>query len=110
MTIIDASPEVGFGRDWFRSLADLDGADGRRVSRAMDQFVRDANHPGLNLHPIKGDSTGRLHTIRASEELRVLLARQGNVHIFLEAGHHDAIYERPGAPASWSTPAVATSD
>jgi len=75
-------------------VAELDGADGRRVNKAMDTFVRDPDHPSFNLHPIKGDTAGRLHSVRASDDLRILLAKEGNVYVSLEAGHHDAVYER----------------
>lgn len=42
----------------------------------------------------KGDKGRRLYTFRASADLRVLLAKQGNIYLLLEAGHHDAIYGR----------------
>lgn len=94
--MVVASADIGFGDDWFKSVADLEGSDGKRVNRALHHFVNDRDHPGLNLHSVKGDGAGRLHTIRASQELRILLAKEGNVYVFLEAGHHDAIYERAG--------------
>jgi hypothetical protein len=84
----------GYGRNWWRSLAELDGADTRRVAKAVDRFIDDPDHPGLNLHPVEGDTSGRLHTVRASRELRVLLVKQGNLYWLLEAGHHDAVYQR----------------
>ena len=50
--------------------------------------------PGLNLEQLEG-RTGRrrLWTIRASQELRVLLVRDGPTWVFLRAGHHDEIYD-----------------
>lgn len=87
-------PEVAFAREMIRSLARLEGGESRRVNKAIDQFVKDPDHPGLNLHPVKSDPTGRLHTFRASDDLRVLLAKEGNVYVLCEVGHHDDIYER----------------
>lgn len=84
----------GYGRNWWRSLAELDGADTRRVAKAVDRFIDDPDHPGLNLHPVESDATGRLHTFRASRDLRVLLVREGSLYWLLEAGHHDAVYQR----------------
>lgn len=94
MTPAAVTPEVSFERRWFQSLDELEGADLKRVNRAVDQLLDDPDHPGLNLHPVRGDPTGRVHTMRASDELRILLAKEGNVYVLVEAGHHDAIYER----------------
>ena len=50
--------------------------------------------PGLNLEKLAGSgSKKRLCTIRASRELRVLLAREGSTGVLPRAGHHDDIYE-----------------
>lgn len=43
--------EVGFGRDWFGSLARLEGVESRRVNQAIDRFVANPDHPGLNPIP-----------------------------------------------------------
>jgi hypothetical protein len=88
-----AEPEVGYSKTWWSSMGALEGADSKRVAKAVSQFLDDPEHPGLNLHPIKGDASGQLHTFRASDDLRVLLTRQGNIYILHEVGHHDAIYE-----------------
>jgi AAA domain/UvrD-like helicase C-terminal domain len=86
--------EVALGADFLKQAQALEGIEHKRVFDAVRQFQEDPNHPGLNFHPIQGDPTGRLHTFRASKELRVLVAREGSVYVLLEAGHHDAIYER----------------
>jgi hypothetical protein len=88
-----AEPEVGYSKRWWSSMAALEGGESKRVAKAVEQFLADPDHPGLNLHPVKGDTTGRLHTFRVSDDLRVLLTRQGNVYVLHEVGHHDAIYE-----------------
>ena len=85
-------PEIGYGKDWWASLSRLDGAAARHVNDAMSTFCTDPARPGLNLELLKGDK--RLHTIRASQSLRILLAREGEVFVFLEAGQHDDIYDR----------------
>jgi superfamily I DNA/RNA helicase len=64
------------------------------VNGAIYHFMSNPDHPGLNLEPIHGDKTRRLHTIRASKSIRVLLAKEGNVYVLLEAGQHDDIYDR----------------
>lgn len=85
-------PEIGYGKDWWASLSRLDGRDARHVNDAMSIFCTDPARPGLNLELLKGDR--RLHTIRASQSIRILLAREGDVSVFLEAGQHDDIYDR----------------
>lgn len=85
-------PEIGYGRDWWASLSRLDGRDARHVNDAMNTFCTDPARPGLNFEMLGGDR--RLHSIRASQSIRILLAREGNVFIFLEAGPHDDVYDR----------------
>ena len=89
-------PELGFSDDFIGNVNRLEGTEVKRVWDAVDQFRTDPDHPSLNFHPVQGDSSGRLHTFRASRDLRVLLARQGSVFVLLEAGHHDALYDRAG--------------
>lgn len=88
--------EVALGTDFLKQTQSLEGVELKRVLESVQQFQNDPDHPSLNFHPIHGDPSGRLHTFRASKELRVLVARQGSVYVLLEAGHHDAIYERAG--------------
>lgn len=88
------SAEVALGADFLKQTQALEGVELKRVFDAVQRFQGDPDHPSLNFHPVEGDLTGRLHTFRASKELRVLVARQGSVYVLLEAGHHDAIYER----------------
>ena len=81
-----------FDRDFF-GTQDLAPNDLSRVFRAIDKYVNSPDHPSLNLEQLKGRAgQKRLWTIRASQELRILLARQGDLTVFVRAGHHDAIY------------------
>lgn len=87
-------PDIVFARDFFGSVAGLDGSIAKRVMKAVDLFSKDPDHTSLNFHPIEGDRTGRLYSIRANDDVRVLLSKEGNLHTFFEADHHDALYER----------------
>tara|TARA_B100000315_G_C14580489_1_gene590212 strand:- start:1191 stop:3362 length:2172 start_codon:yes stop_codon:yes gene_type:complete len=87
-------PEFSFDRAFFRFLEALDPADQARCMSAINDFIRDPNHPGLRLGPVHGDPLGRLYKIRASLSIRILLARVGNVFVFLEPGQREDIYER----------------
>jgi hypothetical protein len=76
---------------WLKSLDRLEAFEQEKVARAKHLYLTDSTHPGLNLEKLRGVGN-RLHTIRASEELRVLLACEGPVTVFLRAGHHDPVY------------------
>ena len=88
------APEISFDRGYFGSVSALAPADQARCNDALLDFQRNPNHPGLRLAPVRGDPSGRLHKIRASDNIRVLLARQGNVFVFLEAGQRQDIYAK----------------
>lgn len=94
MTAGMVDPEVGYGKDWWPTLNALEPIEVKRTSIAVEQFLRDPNHPSLNLHPLNGDASRTLYTIRATQELRILLVKRGNIYLLLEAGHHDDIYAR----------------
>lgn len=86
--------EVGFGSKFWKSLYSLSPNETQQGIKTIERFCADPIHPSLNLHPIQADGSGRLHTIRVSQELRILLAKEGGLYVLLEAGHHDPIYER----------------
>ncbi len=86
--------ETSFDQKFVPSTLKLDASDAQRVWKAVDQYSGNPDQPGLNLEKISTSANSRgLWSIRASDELRILLARQGSVSVFLRAGHHDAIYE-----------------
>lgn len=87
-------PEMVLHPDFLGQATKLDGALTRRVLIALQQFAEDPNHSSLNLHPIEGDRSGRLHTIRVNRDVRVLLSKQGNIYTALDTDHHDALYAR----------------
>jgi hypothetical protein len=90
-----ATPSVSISSELSRSLSDLDGAAGKRVWKSISRFQIDPDHASLNLHPVKSDTSERLFTFRASDSLRVLVAKLDDNHwIIIEAGHHDDIYRR----------------
>lgn len=86
--------EISLHRKFVRSTLDLDPADAQRVWKAVEQYGKDPNAPSLHLERLKGRAgNSRLCSIRASDELRVLLALQGQMSVLLRAGHHDDIYD-----------------
>ena len=86
--------QFSFDAKFRPSAEDLGSDDAGRVWSAIRKYEADRSSPGLNLEKIRvgGRTAGRLWTIRASKELRILLAIEGDVTVFCRAGHHDAIY------------------
>jgi hypothetical protein len=78
---------ASYGPNWNSSLLGLEGVEIPRVLRAVEMCCHDPDHPSLNFGPIDGNRSGRLYSIRASQEIRVLLAREEKTAAFLEAGH-----------------------
>jgi hypothetical protein len=87
-------PEIALTRSYHDSLGDLPEEDQRRCGLAIHNFVRDPNHPGLGFGQIQGISGGRLRKIRAALDVRIVLAREGNIYFPVLAGNRDQIYER----------------
>ena len=87
-------PEIALTRSYYDSLEDLPAEDRRRCGRAIHNFVRDPNHPGLGFGQIQGISGGRLCKIRAALDVRIILAREGNIYFPVLAGARAQIYER----------------
>lgn len=84
--------EVAFDPKFVPSTLALEPVDIKRVWKAVTKYTTDPNSPSLHLERLAGRRK-RLWTIRASLNLRVLLARQGSVSVFLRAGHHDDVYQ-----------------
>ena len=81
--------EKNFGR----SLDKLAPRDQRRVKDALEKYGQNIEMSGRKLEKLKGNAgKNGLHTFRASDELRVLLRREGSISVLLRAGHHDEIY------------------
>ena len=81
--------EISLDRGWHQALGKLEPTEQAQVNAAVVRYQKSPDHPSLHLKQLKGRAgQRRLWTIRASRELRVLLARQGDVTVFLRAGHH----------------------
>ena len=86
--------EIIFDPKFVPSTLKLDPSDAQRVWKAVQQYGTNPDTPSLHLERLRGRAgSSRLWSIRASDELRVLLAKQGQMSVFLRAGHHDAIYD-----------------
>ncbi len=90
---IPIGPGYVLDRNFGRSLDKLDPRDQQRVKDVLEKYGQNIEMPGLNLEKLKGTAgKNGLQTFRASDELRVLLRREGSISVLLRAGHHDEIY------------------
>ena len=87
-------PEVSLTKSFHDSLGDLPDEDAKRCREALHHFVRDPSHPGLQFGKLQGMDAGRLCKIRAARDVRIILAREGNLYFPVLAGFRDQIYER----------------
>ncbi len=87
-------PEVGFTASFTDSLEELSSKDQKQCWNALSQFADNPSHPGLQFGPIQGSGNNRLFKIRAALDVRVVLAKEGNLHFAVLAGNHDPLYER----------------
>ena len=78
-----------FHPDFWPSVEQLQQQEKDRVDSAVIDYQRNPATPGLRLEKLGGN---RFWSLRASQELRVLIAREGPTSVFVRAGHHDAIY------------------
>ncbi len=80
------SRQVGYTRR-------LTPQDQARFLTAVSQFAQDPSTPGLNFEKLGGGHKSNLWSLRASQELRILLAVDDGQFVFVNAGHHDVMYD-----------------
>lgn len=86
------SPSVRYSPGFRDSVLCLTKDEQHRVNQAVMRYLEDPWLPGLRLKKLRGKSpAGQLWSMRASEELRILLRRNGSAADLVPAGHHDAV-------------------
>jgi len=98
----DTDMRIGFTRTFYRTYngGGLAVADRDRCMTAIERFSRSPMHPGLDFKRL-GPSPRHNHcSIRASRELRVIVAVDGDERfeaprkaVFANLGHHDDMYD-----------------
>ena len=89
-----AAPEVALNDGFIESAMKLQVNESGHVWKTIDRLRSDPDHPSLNLHPVKQARSRGIYTARVTQELRMLLVREGSLFVLFEVGHHDAIYDR----------------
>ena len=97
--------KIAYGREAFRAYKSKRYTEGEkgRFKQALDQFQNNPAHPGLNFERLGSKEKQNHYSIRASKELRIILAIDSPMgHPNLDSkvmianmGHHDEMY-------SWS--------
>lgn len=95
MTTVDLRP-FSFGDSFWGSIDKLGTEDSGRVMKAVRKFQADKHHPSLRLKKLEVDRSGRLYSMRAAQDLRILLVNEGDTYVLLEAGHRQNIYDKVG--------------
>ncbi|WP_419917110.1 3'-5' exonuclease [Candidatus Poriferisodalis sp.] len=86
----DASPSVRYSPGFRDSVLCLTKPEQNQVNAAVMLYLENPALPGLKLKKLRGKSpAGQLWSMRASQELRILLRRNGLVADLVHAGHHD---------------------
>lgn len=79
---------LAFSRPFDRAFERLTKVEQHRVDTAVMSFRRNPDLPGHRLHKL----TNGLWSMSPSDELRVILHREGGRGLLLHVGHHDAAY------------------
>lgn len=85
--------EISFTDKFWPSVNRLASNEIKQVTEAIEQLGRDPLSDGLRLKPVEGDRTRRKYTCRASQDIRLLVFKEGPLLLLERAGHHDAVYE-----------------
>lgn len=85
--------QISFADDFFQEIRPLDPSDFKRVMTSVDELRRNPESPGLRLKALHGGLKG-LMSIRAAQDLRVLIERRGNTLVVLTGGKRQDVYKR----------------
>jgi len=88
-----AAPEISWPIEFFGRLRKLAPADSHRVLGALELLAEDPDHPSLNIEKLAGRAKN-FWSIRASQSIRVLLVKEGNLYCAVDVGPHDELYAR----------------
>lgn len=79
-------------RRWRRGLDRLSPQDQKVILNAVDKYLEGRERVGLNVEPLNTHLD--LYSIRASEDLRIIIEKIGRLEVFVDAGHHEPTYDR----------------
>ena len=74
------------------SLERLASADRAAANDATMRLLADPAHPGLSFHRLGNAKDKRFWSVRANDDVRVIVHRDGDAFLLCYADHHDAAY------------------
>lgn len=96
---------MSFAHDFLDRAQRLDAADFKRAMAAINALQKNPDSNGLRLKQLAGGLKG-LWSIRAAQDVRVLLARRNDSFVALDAGPRQDIYDRASRGAFVVNPAT----
>lgn len=81
------------GPRWRAALGRLSPVNRTQILKAVDKYFENRTRVGLHLERLE-DTKLNLFSFKASDDLRVIVEKVGGLQVLVDAGHHDATYER----------------
>lgn len=86
---------VAFSEKYFESLLKLTPNEQSQANKAVMLFQQDRSHSGLNYEKLTAFRDSKLRSIRANQDVRIILAaaEQDDLYLMLYVDHHDSAYK-----------------
>lgn len=86
---------VAFSDKYFDSLLKLTPNEQSQANKAVMLFQQDPQHGGLNYEKLKAFKDRKLRSIRANQDVRIILAaaEREDLYLMLYVDHHDSAYD-----------------
>jgi superfamily I DNA/RNA helicase/mRNA-degrading endonuclease RelE of RelBE toxin-antitoxin system len=86
---------VAFSDKYFDSLLKLTPNEQSQANKAVMQFQNDPHHSSLNYEKLKAFKDNKIRSIRANQEVRIILAASEgeNLYLMLYVDHHEPAYK-----------------
>jgi len=85
---------VAFSDKYFENLLKLTPNEQNQANKAVMQFQQDPQHSGLHYEKLTACKDTKLRSIRANQDVRIILAAAENqsLYLMLHVAHHDDAY------------------
>src|SRR5690554_1759731 len=86
---------VAFSDRYFESLLKLTPKEQSQANKAVMLFQQDRNHTGLNYEKLSAFRDNKLRSIRANQDIRIILAaaEKEDLYLMLYVDHHEPAYK-----------------
>jgi mRNA-degrading endonuclease RelE of RelBE toxin-antitoxin system len=86
---------IAFSDKYFDSLLKLTPNEQSQANKSVMLFQQDPQHGGLNYEKLKFFKDSKLRSIRANQDVRIILAaaEKEDLYLMLYVDHHDSAYD-----------------